>query len=229
MNKATLFAPKASDTSLSRAPTDDALRAVLLTITTKVLATSEPAKIPVFGTLPTKSRLARQHRNPRTGNGISIAALKAPATRPEPQGRQLAASLTAHTLAKPSFSIVVCAVHRPLPALYRHQRQSTESLSTVLNLLIATPPNGRCPTPVFSATLPIVRKEHSPTRAAKRSPMRSHYQTLLLPPFHHPRLSEYIAIPSIYDHSQNAIGTFSAFPTIPHSKSHNRHEIDGTS
>ena len=43
------------------------------------LAKGEPVSIAGFGTFTTKSRPARQGRNPRTGEAIAIAASTAPA------------------------------------------------------------------------------------------------------------------------------------------------------
>lgn len=66
MNKAELSSRLASECSLTRAEADHLVGAVFATIAG-------------FGTFATRTRAARQGRNPRTGEAISIAASRAPA------------------------------------------------------------------------------------------------------------------------------------------------------
>ena len=77
MTKAQLAARVAAQASMSRARADAAVNAVFLTIA-DALAGGEPVTIAGFGTFSTKSRPARQGRNPRTGETIAIAAWTAP-------------------------------------------------------------------------------------------------------------------------------------------------------
>ena len=78
MNKAELSARVATQTSMSKAGTDAAVSAVFSTIA-DALAGGEIVSIAGFGTFSTKSRAARQGRNPRTGESIAIAAWNTPA------------------------------------------------------------------------------------------------------------------------------------------------------
>ena len=77
MNKAELTARVAARTSMSKAGADAAVSAVFTTIA-DVLASGETVAIAGFGTFSTRSRPARQGRNPRTGESIAIAASTAP-------------------------------------------------------------------------------------------------------------------------------------------------------
>ena len=77
MNKAELSARVAARTSMSRPSADAAVSAVLSTIA-DALASGETVRIVGFGTFSTRSRSARQGRNPRTGESIAIAASNTP-------------------------------------------------------------------------------------------------------------------------------------------------------
>ena len=77
MNKAELSARVAARTSMSRRCVDAAVSAVFSTIA-DALAGGETVRIAGFGTFSTRSRPARQGRNPRTGESIAIAASHAP-------------------------------------------------------------------------------------------------------------------------------------------------------
>ena len=72
-----LAAGVATQASMSRAGADAAVNAVFSTIA-DALADGETVTIAGFGTFSTKSRPARQGRNPRTGETIAIAASTAP-------------------------------------------------------------------------------------------------------------------------------------------------------
>ena len=77
MKKSELSAHLATETSLSMGQASDVVDAVFSAIT-DALARDESVAIPGFGTFSTKTRGARQGRNPRTGESIAIAASKAP-------------------------------------------------------------------------------------------------------------------------------------------------------
>ena len=77
MNKAELTARVAARTSMSKADADSAVSAVFSVITDS-LAAGDTVAIAGFGSFSTKSRTARQGRNPRTGETITIAASTAP-------------------------------------------------------------------------------------------------------------------------------------------------------
>ena len=68
----------ATETGLSGAQADQALSAVLDTITA-TLAKGEKVTLPGFGTFETRERSAREGRNPQTGETMQIAASTAPA------------------------------------------------------------------------------------------------------------------------------------------------------
>ena len=78
MNKAELAARVATQTSLSEVGADVAVNAVFSTIA-DTLAGGETVTIAHFGTFSTKSRPARQGRNPRTDESIASAASNRPA------------------------------------------------------------------------------------------------------------------------------------------------------
>ena len=78
MNKAELSAR----TSMSKAGADATVSAVFSTIA-DALASGETARIAGFGTFSTKSRPARQGRNPRTGESMDIAASNTPSFKPD--------------------------------------------------------------------------------------------------------------------------------------------------
>lgn len=81
MNKAELSARIAARTSMSKADVDATVSAVFSTIA-DALASGETVRIAGFGTFSTKSRSARQGRNPRTGESIDIAASNTPSFKP---------------------------------------------------------------------------------------------------------------------------------------------------
>ena len=77
MNKSDLSSQVADHASLSKVQAGEVVDAVFSAIA-DALAKDESVAIPGFGTFSTKSREARQGRNPRTGESIAIAASKAP-------------------------------------------------------------------------------------------------------------------------------------------------------
>ena len=77
MTKAQIAARVAARASMSRAGADAAVNAVFPTIA-DALAGGETVTIAGFGTFSTKSRPARQGRNPRTGESIAVAASNRP-------------------------------------------------------------------------------------------------------------------------------------------------------
>ena len=77
MNKRELAAHVAARTSLSKSDADAAVSAVFSAIA-DALASGEIVTIAGFGAFSTRSRPARQGRNPRTGESITIAASTAP-------------------------------------------------------------------------------------------------------------------------------------------------------
>lgn len=78
MNRTELREAIATETGLSGAQADQALSAVLDTITA-TLAKGEKVTLPGFGTFETRERSAREGRNPQTGETMQIAASTAPA------------------------------------------------------------------------------------------------------------------------------------------------------
>ena len=77
MTKSELATHVATQASLSNAAADRAVNAVFSAIT-DALANEEIVTVTGFGTFTIKKRQARQGRNPRTGESISIAASKVP-------------------------------------------------------------------------------------------------------------------------------------------------------
>jgi DNA-binding protein HU-beta len=77
MKKSDISSHVASQGSLSKAAADGAVNAVFSAIS-DALAREEAVTIAGFGTFSTKRRPARQGRNPRTGESITIAASKVP-------------------------------------------------------------------------------------------------------------------------------------------------------
>lgn len=77
MKKSDLASHVATQASLSKAAADGAVSAVFAAIS-DALAREEAVTIAGFGTFSTKRRPARQGRNPRTGESITIAASKVP-------------------------------------------------------------------------------------------------------------------------------------------------------
>ena len=81
MNRTELSAQLAAQLSLDKTSADRMVAAVFAAVGDS-LAKGEPVSIAGFGTFTTKSRPARQGRNPRTGEVIAIAASTAPAFKP---------------------------------------------------------------------------------------------------------------------------------------------------
>lgn len=77
MKKSDLASHVATQASLSKAAAEGAVSAVFAAIS-DALAREEAVTIAGFGTFSTKRRPARQGRNPRTGESITIAASKVP-------------------------------------------------------------------------------------------------------------------------------------------------------
>ena len=77
MTKSELSARVAAQASLSTAAADRAVSAVFSAIG-DALADGETVTLTGFGTFSTKRREARQGRNPRTGESITIAASNVP-------------------------------------------------------------------------------------------------------------------------------------------------------
>lgn len=78
MTKSELSTHVAAQASLTRASADAAVNAVFSAIT-DALASGETVTLTGFGTFSTRRREARQGRNPRTGESITIAASSVPA------------------------------------------------------------------------------------------------------------------------------------------------------
>lgn len=77
MKKSDLASHVATQASLSKSVADGAVTAVFAAIS-DALAREEAVTIAGFGTFSTKRRPARQGRNPRTGESITISASKVP-------------------------------------------------------------------------------------------------------------------------------------------------------
>ena len=78
MTKSELSTQVAAQASLTKASADAAVNAVFGAIT-DALANGETVTLTGFGTFSTRQREARQGRNPRTGESITIAASNVPA------------------------------------------------------------------------------------------------------------------------------------------------------
>ena len=78
MTKSELSTQVAAQASLTKASADAAVNAVFSAIT-EALAKGETVTLTGFGTFSTRKREARQGRNPRTGESITIAASNVPA------------------------------------------------------------------------------------------------------------------------------------------------------
>ena len=78
MNKTDLPTQVAAQVALPKAAVDRAVSAVFTAIA-DALARDEAVAIAGFGTFSTRSRAARQGRNPQTGETIAIAASRVPA------------------------------------------------------------------------------------------------------------------------------------------------------
>ena len=77
MKKSDLSSHVATEASLSKAQASGVVDAVFSAIA-DALTRDESVTIPGFGTFTTKTRGARQGRNPRTGVSIAIAASRSP-------------------------------------------------------------------------------------------------------------------------------------------------------
>ncbi|MGB9866602.1 MAG: HU family DNA-binding protein [Bacillota bacterium] len=80
MNKAELVDVVASKAGLSKKDSEKAVNAVIEGIR-EALARGEKVSLVGFGTFEVRERAARQGRNPRTGEKISIEATKVPVFR----------------------------------------------------------------------------------------------------------------------------------------------------
>lgn len=78
MRKSDIAAHVAEQDSLSKAEAERAVDALLEAIR-GALASGEKVTLPGFGAFSTRSRAARQGRNPATGERITVAASKTPA------------------------------------------------------------------------------------------------------------------------------------------------------
>ena len=77
MNKAELVAAVAEKTALSKKDSEKAVNAAFEAIT-EALKAGDKVQIIGFGTYEVKERAAREGRNPKTGETITIAASKSP-------------------------------------------------------------------------------------------------------------------------------------------------------
>ena len=78
MNKTELIEAIANETGLKKKDAEAALAATVCAIET-ALAKGDKVQLVGFGTFETKTRAAREGRNPKTGETIKIAASKYPA------------------------------------------------------------------------------------------------------------------------------------------------------
>ena len=81
MKKSDLSAHVATQAALSKAQAHSAVDALFSAIA-EALARDENVVLPGFGTFTTKTRAARQGRNPQTGESIAIAASRVPSFKP---------------------------------------------------------------------------------------------------------------------------------------------------
>ena len=77
MNKTELVAAMAEQTNLSKKDAEAALKA-FIDVVSEELKKGEKIQLVGFGTFEVTERAAREGRNPRTGEMMSIAASKAP-------------------------------------------------------------------------------------------------------------------------------------------------------
>jgi len=77
MNQTELIEQVANEANLTKAQTQDAVRA-LLKIIMEVVADGGKVTLVGFGTFEPKERLAREGRNPKTGHSIQIPAATVP-------------------------------------------------------------------------------------------------------------------------------------------------------
>ena len=78
MNKTELIAAVAEKTDLSKKDADSAVSAVLGAIT-DALKAGDKIQLVGFGTFEVRNRAAKQGRNPRTGETMTVPASKVPA------------------------------------------------------------------------------------------------------------------------------------------------------
>lgn len=78
MNKTELIAAVAEKTDLSKKDADAAVSAVLGAIT-DALKAGDKIQLVGFGTFEVRNRAAKQGRNPRTGETMTVPAFKVPA------------------------------------------------------------------------------------------------------------------------------------------------------
>ena len=78
MNKTELIAAVAEKTDLSKKDADAAVSAVLGAITDAIKA-GDKIQLVGFGTFEVRNRAAKQGRNPRTGETMTVPASKVPA------------------------------------------------------------------------------------------------------------------------------------------------------
>lgn len=78
MNKTELIAAVAEKTDLSKKDADAAVSAVLGAIT-DALKAADKIQLVGFGTFEVRNRAAKQGRNPRTGETMTVPASKVPA------------------------------------------------------------------------------------------------------------------------------------------------------
>ena len=78
MNKTELIAAVAEKTDLSKKDADAAVSAVLGAIT-DALKAGDKIQLVGFGTFEVRNRAAKQGRNPRTGETMTVSASKVPA------------------------------------------------------------------------------------------------------------------------------------------------------
>ena len=77
MNKSELVAAIAQNAELSKKDAENALTATINAIS-KALADGDKVQLVGFGTFDVRERAAREGKNPRTGEIITIAAAKVP-------------------------------------------------------------------------------------------------------------------------------------------------------
>ena len=77
MNRTELVAAMAAETQLSKKDAEAALKA-FIDVVTEELKSGEKIQLVGFGTFEVSERPAREGRNPRTGETMTIAASKSP-------------------------------------------------------------------------------------------------------------------------------------------------------
>ena len=78
MNKTELVAAVAEKAGISKKDADAAVAAVVASVT-DALAKGEKVQLIGFGTFETRARAAKQARNPRTGETMTVPATRVPA------------------------------------------------------------------------------------------------------------------------------------------------------